>query len=411
MKKIYLFICTVMWATACSENPHVTVTVTNPTSMHREKEMVEVSMKEVSDKLQLSADENVVVKDLEGNEVPYQITFDDMLIFPVNVPANGNSMYLIQQGNPILVPAIACGRQYPERKDDIAWENDLAAYRTYGPALQESGERAFGYDIWTKRNTTEPVVEERYALELSPEREAKLDSLRKNDPQAAEEYSRATSYHVDHGYGMDSYKVGPTLGGGTAALMINNEIVYPWAYKDFEILDNGPLRFKVKLVYNPLTVGEDTNVVETRIISLDAGWHLNKTVVSFSGLSNITDIVTGIVLHDDAPVTADAVNGYITYVDPTEAPQDDNGNIFVGAAFPAKLKEAKVLPFLEKEKYEQRGGAEGHVVGISDYVPGTEYVYYWGSAWSKAGMTPDKWNEYVAEYAAKARNPLSVSMD
>ena len=44
---------------------------------------------------------------------------------------------------------VACGRQYPERLDDVAWENDRAAYRAYGPALQEKGERAFGYDIWT----------------------------------------------------------------------------------------------------------------------------------------------------------------------------------------------------------------------------------------------------------------------
>ena len=45
---------------------------------------------------------------------------------------------------------VACGRQYPERLDDVAWENDRAAYRAYGPALQEKGARAFGYDIWTK---------------------------------------------------------------------------------------------------------------------------------------------------------------------------------------------------------------------------------------------------------------------
>ena len=30
--------------------------------------------------------------------------------------------------------------------------------------------------------------------------------------------NRGISYHVDHGNGMDCYAVGPTLGGGTAAL-------------------------------------------------------------------------------------------------------------------------------------------------------------------------------------------------
>lgn len=411
MKKLIYSVFAAFLITACGEGRSVTVTVSNPASLDREKEIVEVSMKEISDKLLLSADEEVVVKDMEGKEVPYQITFDDKLIFPATVSANGSSVYTIHKGNPAPVSAIVCGRQYPERKDDIAWENDVAAYRTYGPALEESGERAFGYDIWTKRGTAEPVVEARYALELSPERKVKLDSLRKADPAAAQEYSRATSYHVDHGNGMDCYKVGPTLGGGTAALMADGNIIYPWAYKDFQVLDNGPLRFKAELVYNPLTVDEDTNVVETRILSLDAGSHLNKVVVSYAGLSKVTDIATGIVLHDDAPITADATAGYITYVDPTEVPQGDNGKIFVGAAFPGEVKEAKAVYFSEKEKKEERGdAADGHVLALSEYTPGAEYVYYWGSGWSKAGMGLNEWNKYMAEFAWKARNPLTVEV-
>ena len=33
---------------------------------------------------------------------------------------------------------------------------------------------------------------------------------------------------------------------------VYSTIVYPYCYKDCEILDNGPLRFTAKLVYNPL---------------------------------------------------------------------------------------------------------------------------------------------------------------
>ena len=35
--------------------------------------------------------------------------------------------------------------------------------------------------------------------------------------------------------------------------------------------------------------------------------------------------------------------------------------------------------FSEKEQKE-RGGALGHVLSVSDYEPGSEYIYYWGSA-------------------------------
>ncbi len=48
---------------------------------------------------------------------------------------------------------------------------------------------------------------------------------------------------------MDCYAVGPTLGAGVAALMVNDTIIYPWCYKHQEILDNGPLRFTVKLEF------------------------------------------------------------------------------------------------------------------------------------------------------------------
>ena len=90
---------------------------------------------------------------------------------------------------------------------------------------------------------------------------------------------------------------------------------------------------------------------------------------------------------------------------------NNNGKIFVGAAFPTTVKEAKSLLFPEKEKNELRGGADGHVLAISDYEPGSEYVYYWGAAWDKADIkTPEAWNEYMANYAQKVRNPLTVTI-
>ena len=243
---------------SCSQKEPETVTITNPLSIDRNGEMVEISMAEITGKLQLPDTAQVIVLDENGLEVPYQITYDDMLIFPASVKGDASAVYTIAEGTPQPVDVVACGRQYPERLDDVAWENDRAAYRAYGPALQEKGERAFGYDIWTK-SVSEPVVEDRYDGDLN----------------------RGISYHVDHGNGMDCYAVGPTLGGGTAALFPDSTIVYPYCYKDCEILDNGPLRFTAKLVYNPLVVKEDSSVIETRIISLDKGSQMNKTVVSF----------------------------------------------------------------------------------------------------------------------------------
>lgn len=401
---------TALFCFACNDSRTVTVTVTNPLAMERSNEMVEVSMETVTDRLGLADTAQIVVLNADGQQVPYQITYDGKVIFPAAIAAGGTATYTIQTGTPEAFDVKACGRCYPERMDDMAWENDLVAFRAYGPALQAKGERGFGYDLFTKYNTTEPMLEAMYAKELDKETLAKIAELKKTDPKAAAELSRERSYHIDHGYGMDCYAVGPTLGAGVAALMVNDSIIYPWCYKNQEILDNGPLRFTVKLEFTPLTVKGDSTVVETRLITLDAGSHLNKTAVSYSNLKETLPIVAGIVLHEpDGAVVADAANGYITYVDPTTGP--DNGKIFMGVAVPAVVKDAKTVLFSEKEKKE-RNNADGHVLAVSDYEPGSEYIYYWGFAWDKADIkTADAWNRYMADFAQKVRNPLTVKVN
>ena len=401
---------TALFCFACNDSRTVTVTVTNPLAMERSNEMVEVSMETVTDRLGLADTAQIVVLNADGQQVPYQITYDGKAIFPAAIAAGGTATYTIQTGTPEAFDVKACGRCYPERMDDMAWENDLVAFRAYGPALQAKGERGFGYDLFTKYNTTEPMLEAMYAKELDKETLAKIAELKKTDPKAAAELSRERSYHIDHGYGMDCYAVGPTLGAGVAALMVNDTIIYPWCYKNQEILDNGPLRFTVKLEFTPLTVKGDSTVVETRLITLDAGSHLNKTAVSYSNLKETLPIVAGIVLHEpDGAVVADAANGYITYVDPTTGP--DNGKIFMGVAVPAVVKDAKTVLFSEKEKKE-RNNADGHVLAVSDYEPGSEYIYYWGFAWDKADIkTADAWNRYMADFAQKVRNPLTVKVN
>ena len=401
---------TALFCFACNDSKTVTVTVTNPLAMERSNEMVEVSMETITNRLGLADTAQIVVLDADGQQVPYQIMYDGKVIFPATIAANGAATYTIQTGTPEAFDVKACGKCYPERMDDMAWENDLVAFRAYGPALQAKGERGFGYDLFTKYNTTEPILEAMYAKELNKETRAKIAELKKTDPKAAAELSRERSYHIDHGYGMDCYAVGPTLGAGVAALMVNDSIIYPWCYKNQEILDNGPLRFTVKLEFTPLTVKGDSTVVETRLITLDAGSHLNRTAVSYSNLKETLPIVAGIVLHEpDGAVVADAANGYITYVDPTTGP--DNGKIFMGAAVPAVVKDAKTVLFSEQEKKE-RNNADGHVLAVSDYKPGSEYVYYWGFAWDKADIkTADAWNRYMADFAQKVRNPLTIKVN
>jgi hypothetical protein len=51
----------------------------------------------------------------------------------------------------------AFARFVPERKDDFAWENDLVAFRTSGPALRPGPENS-GIDCWFER-VPDPIVD------------------------------------------------------------------------------------------------------------------------------------------------------------------------------------------------------------------------------------------------------------
>ena len=188
----------------------------------------------------------------------------------------------------------------------------------------------------------------------------------------------------------------------------DSTIVYPYCYKEYEILDNGPLRFTVRLTFGPLVAGNDSNVVETRIIQLDKGSQLNKTTVTYSNLSQPLPVVSGLVVHAASPegYAFDAEKGYIAYADPTTDAGADNGIVYVGAAFPSPLAQARVQWFSQPV-----GDALGHVLGISSYEPDSEFVYYWGSGWSKYGFPEaDDWTGYLEDFAERVRNPLSVTL-
>ena len=407
MKKLFVSAAIIALMTSCGQEKGVTVSVSNPLNIDRTEEIVEISTEEVLGKLKLDDKAEFIITDENNTEIPYQLTADGKIIFPATVKGGTTVSYKFMKGQPSHVNTLVYGRQYPERLDDIAWENDKAAYRAYGPALQKTGEKAYGYDVFTK-SVSELVVEDRYAMELDKDARAMIKKLREEGKKTeADSLANAISYHIDHGNGMDCYAVGPTLGGGTAALMPDSVIAYPYCYNSYEILDNGPLRFTVKMEFNPLTIDGDTTVVETRVIQLDKGSHLNKTTVSYTSLKKEYPIGVGLVVHEATPdkYYMNAEGGYISYANPTTNPNADNGTVYVGAVFPNQLEVAKFQSF-EKPV----AGAVGHVMGINTYQPGDEFEYYWGSAWSKCGFDDEKWNSYLGEYAMKVRNPLTVTV-
>lgn len=392
-----------MLAPVSASADNVTVTVTNSSDMQRQ-ELVEIDAQGVYDKLGLKKGEDFIVKNALGQQVAYQVTYDGKLLIDAAVRPKGNVEFTIMPGTPKPMKTVVCGKQYPERVDDIAWENDRTAYRVYGPALQRTGEKAFGVDVWVK-NTPDLEVDKRYVTELS--NHPKIAELKKAGKlEEAKEMEEATTYHYDHGYGLDCYKVGPTLGCGTPALMNGDDLIMPYCYKTYKILDNGPLRFTVELDYNPFTIGDDKNVVEHRIISLDKGSNFNKMTVWYEGLTKPCDMAAGVVIHTEDTKSVAYGENYVLYADPTDNPAKQNFQIYVGVLFPNGVKTTKGLMYSEPVN-----GASGHGVGVITYQPGEEYTYYFGSAWSKNDVRSfNEWKLRSTEYIESLRSPLKVSV-
>lgn len=408
MKKLpVLFLFSLLVACGSKQPTDFIVTIANDQAFDRE-ELVEIPIHEIAKQVKLIDEEQYIILDAQGNQVVYQITYDDNLLFEANVKAGGEEAYTITVGEPIGTESQVYGRHFPESLDDMTWENDRIAFRAYGPASQRKGERAYGYDVWVKC-VPEFVVEQRYALHLNPDTQAEISRLRRARKHVeANELSNSVSYRVDHGNGLACYKVGPTLGCGATALMQGDNIIYPSGWQEYEIMENGPLRFTIKLTYQPFIVGKDS-VVETRIISLERGSQLNKTIVSYAGLSQAMPVATGLVIHPENP-TAYVLDGdkrYIAYADPTDNADNNNGTIYVGAVMPNKVKETKPLMFSDKESRER--GALGHALAFSVYKPHDEYTSYWGAGWSKYGFeSMESWTDYLDRYAQCVRNPMKV---
>lgn len=277
------------------------------------------------------------------------------------------------------------GKVYPERNDDLSYENDVVGFRIYGPKTQRNGEKSFGYDIFAKYPDTGLVLPYLYGEQCSRSNWAKVDSLRKIDKQAAKKLEESFTYHIDHGKGGDFYAVGPTLGCGVAALLdADGKIQFPWCYDMVEIVENGPDRFEAILSFAPVAIGNDT-ITERRRLVLDKGSYLNYCEVSYDGMTHPYGIVAGFPRRDDGEAIMKPEEGVLAYEDPTQ--RNDSGKIFTGIIIPGGAED-----MLEDQS---------HILAKSIISPGETFRYYWGNAWSKGRIASfEDWIRYLEGYLA-----------
>ncbi|MDR1584609.1 MAG: DUF4861 domain-containing protein [Prevotellaceae bacterium] len=374
MKKLLFFIFSAFLFASCSGEK--TITVTNPTGVDRVGEMVEVKASDLGICCKAST---YILTDEAGEEIAYQLVYNgkekpQSLIFQASVSANSTSVYVLSSGKPAKVKAKTFARYVPERKDDFAWENDLAAYRVYGPALAKENP-SNGVDLWLKRSD-DLIVDEFYHDELN----------------------HGLSYHVDHGKGLDCYKVGHTLGAGGIAPYADGVLYVGDHYTTQKTLDNGPLRSTFVLTYDSVKVGNDY-YNQTITISIDAGTLLNKALVSYSGKAADIELAAGIYLHPEkGNLQVNVENGIAAYAENAVSDAGiPSGRNYAAAYVPEKVNDA-----VEQDL---------HALLLTNYSTGNEFTYYFGGGWSKWGFPADEdWFNAVNTFAANKKNPLQVNV-
>lgn len=394
----------------------LTLEVANPSAEYREQ-VVEVVLDDVLARLGTTAD-SLRVRDAAGLDVPFQTTFDGKLLVEAAVRKGGVARFTLTKGTHPQFPTVCHGRLHPERKDDFAWENDRGAYRVYGPALEKTGERSFGIDVWTK-NTPELVVDDRYYIEdvvTIP----RIDSIYRNNWHVRDSLYRLISYHYDHGRGLDPYRVGASLGCGAPALMVGDSLVMPYCFERYEVLDEGPLRFSVRFEQSRRMVC-GLPIVENRVVTMDKGSNFCRMEVWYVGFSRLAGmtrqssptsmtrktspasqnrtvtICSGVVLQPEDRESYVLGPNYVSYTDPTDQPNVHQAPLYVAVLFP----NGKVTTHKQ----------DNHVLGIVSDYDGKPYTYYFGSAWAKYDVrTEQEWEARIQWFLRGLQQPLQVTL-
>jgi len=156
----------------------------------------------------------------------------------------------------------AFARFVPERSDDFAWENDLVAFRAYGPALRHGPENS-GIDCWFK-SVPYPIIDKWYLADR-----VKLP------------YGKAgKSYHQDHGEGYDGYKVGDSRGCGGVSVWADGQLHNSKTFVAQRLIENTPQRVAFELDYASELNGKVLR--ETKRITLIMGQRLYQCDARFT---------------------------------------------------------------------------------------------------------------------------------
>ena len=366
--------------------PHAAleVSATNTLAIPRPDETISIALGDIRSRL--GAIDPAQLRVREGSSaggIASQVVDDDgdgtpdALIFQSSFFPNEARRFTIERGAPVVPAMSPVHVMHDAERDDIAWESDRIAFRTYGVGLAKLEPLvSSGIDVWVK-SVRVPVLDRWYA---------------KKAP---------ASYHHDTGEGADFFDVGPTLGAGGVAVWKNDSLYRPPNFTGWKIIADGPVRATVEMRHPAFDAG-GRRVSVIRRISLDAGQNLSRAVTIFHS-DDGDSIPYAIGLVKRAAVVGSESSAqpwsWLAEWGPVDPKNGGHG----------ELGTAVVIPRATVRDWKE---TSNHFLAISAAKVDEPAVEYIGAGWTGNGDFTDvrDWWKYLDQAAARIETPLRLTL-
>lgn len=359
------------------------ITVVNPINEFRDSETISLDWNKIKNAVDGLTKENVAIYEFKSNRLLVTQYIEDKnnaeLLFQTNLaPGEKKCFWVMKQPEGFAKSksklATYC-RFVPEREDDFTWENDVIAFRMYGPALWDDAVNT-GVDCWLKR-VNYPIINKWYSQ------------------------MKEKTYHTDWGEGYDPYHVGKTAGCGGLRIVEDDKFIHSNVYDEWKVVANGPIRSIFELTYNKSWKASGRNMIETKRVTIDLGQRLCRFESCFTGADapKVKQFAVGVTTHDGKAQSYDNVAKGIAY-----CWEKIDGHYLGTAAI-------VVSPTVERSKtVASENKDENHIYLITNKATKPAITYYVGYGWERAGQitTVESWQAYLENFKKRIDNPVNI---
>jgi unsaturated rhamnogalacturonyl hydrolase len=191
--------------------------------------------------------------------------------------------------------------------------------------------------------------------------------------------------------------VGLTRGCGGTAIESGGKFFVSKNYTNAEILANGPIRLQFRLHYAAWPAA-GIDVSEEKIITLDAGTHMNRIQSTFSS-EGVPSVHAGIGLatHARAEISENRQEGILSVWEPltdSSAGMDGTGIVLSAGVTDTVAR------------------GDGNIYFLLNARANVPIVYFAGAGWSKSDIRDqDAWRRYLRDFSIDLQRPLQMSWE